>query len=311
VFTKAALRDYLSAHRNGIVWLDDLDNLEHYWELMRGATVGGSVAKKALNQSDQVNVQLHAAMAVSGEALGLRSQKALADRSVHLEVASPVGRHSLRGDYVQWQDIVELKNRYPDLTDYSGTLVLKAIRTIEHIPAKALVMRAGSGRTADKLTIVKVGAWVLRQLMGPGSEWVDRHVDTWIAEQLAAYSKDDNALTLHVLPACLSRTGSKTKPEGPDPTRKQVATPAFVSEDYVWFSPTLLAQWWSDLHYGRTETRTASEEALTQQARAIGAGGRKGIDRRYWKYVTGGGGANYWRLPEALSLTVIERSGGQ
>jgi hypothetical protein len=311
VFTKAALRDYLSAHRNGIVWLDDLDNLENYWELMRGATVGGSVAKKALNQSDQVNVQLHAAMAISGEALGLKSQKALADRSVHLEVPSPVGRHSLRGDYVQWQDIVTLKEHHPDLTDYSGTLVLKAIRLIDQIPKQALKMRAGSGRQADKLTIVKMGSWVLRELMGDSSEWITRHVDEWIEEQLAAYSRDDNALTLDILPQCLRRTGHKSRPEGPDPARRQIATPAWVAdEEVVWFSPSLLAEWWADLKYGRTEVRTTSEEALTQQAKAIGAGGKKGFDRRYHKYATGGGGANYWKLPDHLSLIVLERSRG-
>jgi hypothetical protein len=324
ISTKAALRDYLSAHRNGIVWLDDLDNLENHWELIRGTTVGGSVAKKALNQSDQVSIQLNAALAISGEALGLKTQKALADRSVALEVPSPVGRPSHHGDYVQWQDIVELRRRYPDLTDYSGTLVRRALGLVDKVGVEALKLRAGSGRTADKLTIVRIGAWVLRDLMGnSGSGWVTKYVDEWVEEQLSEYSADDNALTLEILPRCLSDTGWKTRPEGPDPVRRQLATPVFItqrlqredgkqramtSDTGMWFSPQLLSHWWKDMNHGRVEVRTSSEEALTEQARAIGAGGKKGVGRRHFDFVTGGGGRNYWRMPDELAEVILRRS---
>jgi hypothetical protein len=76
----------------------------------------------------------------------------------------------------------------------------------------------------------------------------------------------------------------------------------------VWFNPTLLAEWWSDIHYGRIDQRTASAEALKQQTKAIGAGGRKGVDRRYFNYSTGSGGANFWRLPDTIAAQVIKRS---
>jgi hypothetical protein len=309
--TRAAMRDYLSAHRSGIVWVDDLDNLDALGELIRSTTVSGTVVKKALNQSDQISVQLVAALCVSGESLGLHGQKALLDRSIGLEVPSPVGRRSLHGDYSQFQDIVELKRKHPTLSDYAGTYMVRALKLVPEIPSKALTLREGDGRLMDKLTIMRLGVWVLRTLIDhESSEWVDRHVEGWVAEQLANYDPADNSLTMQLLPAALKRLGRPGQPMGPDTSRSRPASPVFIraQKSDIWFNPTLLAEWWSDIHYGRIDQRTASAEALKQQANAIGAGGRKGVDRRYFKYSTGTGGANYWRLPDDIAEQVILRS---
>jgi hypothetical protein len=192
--TRAAMRDYLSAHRSGIVWVDDLDNLDALGELIRSTTVQGSVVKKALNQSDQISVQLVAALCVSGESLGLHGQKALLDRSIALEVPSPVGRRSLHGDYSQFQDIVELKRQYPNLSDFAGTFMVGALKLVPEIPTKALTLRKGDGRLMDKLTIMRLGVWILRSLCDhESSEWLERHVEAWVAEQLDGYDPTDTA----------------------------------------------------------------------------------------------------------------------
>jgi hypothetical protein len=312
--TKAALRDYLSAHRNGIVWIDDLDSLEQYGELLRNVTVEGSVTKKALNQADQITVKLHAALVVSGEALGLHSQKALLDRSVSLGVPSPVGRRSFRGSYSQWDDVVELERRHPVLSDYAGTFVVKSLKLESRLIAQIAKLRVGDGgRMNDKLTIIRIGAWMLTELMGGNAAWVMKQVDSWIDETAGAYRADDNSLTMMLLPTVLHRTGHQQRPMGPDPARKQIATPCFIrknaaSKEEIWFSPALLAAFWSDLHYAKVDARTASEQALEQQARAIGAGGKKSTGRRYWDFTTGGGGRVYWRLPAEASERVLERS---
>ena len=309
--TRAAMRDYLSAHRSGIVWVDDLDNLDALGELIRSTTVEGSVVKKALNQSDQISVQLVAALCVSGESLGLHGQKALLDRSIGLEVPSPVGRRSLKGDYSQFQDIVELKRTYPNLSDFAGTFMVQALKLVPEIPAKALDLRQGDGRLMDKLTIMRLGVWILRSLLDyESSEWIERHVEEWIAEQLAEYDPTDNSLTMQLLPAAIKRLGRPNQPLGPDASRSRPASPIFIQpkDDAMWFNPTTLAEWWSDIHYGRIDQRTASSEALRQQAKAIGAGGRKGVDRRYFKYATSGGGANFWRLPDTIATQVLKRA---
>jgi hypothetical protein len=309
--TRAAMRDYLSAHRSGIVWVDDLDNLDALSELIRSTTVEGSVVKKALNQSDQIAVQLVAALCVSGESLGLSGQKALLDRSIGLEVPSPVGRRSLKGDYSQFQDIVELKRQHPQLYDYAGTFVVRALKLAPDVPAKALELREGDGRLMDKLTIMRLGTWILRTLLDyESSEWIERHVNVWIAEQLECYDPTDNSLTMMLLPSAIKRLGRPTQPMGPDTSRSRPASPVFIrpQEKDMWVNPTTLAEWWSDIHYGRIDQRTASAAALRQQMKAIGAGGRKGADRRYFKYTTGSGGANYWRLPDAIALQVLTRA---
>jgi hypothetical protein len=314
--TKAALRDYLSAHRNGVVWVDDVDDLDAYGELIRGTTVEGAVVKKGLNQHTQMSVQLHAALSISGESLGLRSQKALADRCVDLQVPSPVGRVSTRGDYPQWDDIVELKRKQPDLTDFAGTFVVEALKVLPELEKRAVRMRRGnlkaSGRMADKISIVRLGAWLLERIAGVEDNWIREEVDKWAGQRIESYESTDNTLTTEILPKALHRTGSKSRPEGPDPARRQIATPVFITDKgIVWFAPKLLAEWWSDLKYGRIEKRVASEEALTQQAKACGAGGKKGSGRLYFEYSTGGGGCNYWKLPSHVAKKVVERSQGE
>lgn len=308
--TKAALRDYLSAHRSGIVWVDDLDSLDALGELIRNTTVEGSVIKKALNQQDQIAVQLVAALCVSGESLGLHGQKALLDRSIGLEVPSPVGRRSLKGDYSQFQDIVELKRQHPNLSDFAGTFVTRALGLSDQIPPKALELRAGDGRLMDKLTVMRLGTWVLRTLVDyESSDWIERHVEEWITEQLAEYDPTDNSLTMQILPAALKRLGRPAAPMGPDASRSRPASPVFIRQKGdLWVNPALLAEWWSDIHYGRIDQRTASVEALRQQMKAIGAGGKKGIDRRHFKFTTGQGGANFWRLPDEITAAVLRRA---
>jgi hypothetical protein len=308
--TKAAMRDYLSAHRSGIVWVDDLDSLDALGELIRNTTVEGTVVKKALNQSDQISVRLLAALCVSGESLGLHGQKALLDRSIGLEVSSPVGRRSLHGDYSQFQDIVELKRKHPKLSDFAGTLVCRALALSPQIPSKALDLRTGDGRLMDKLTIMRLGVWILRELYGESSEWLETEVDAWLTEQLDGYDPTDNSLTMQILPSAIKRLGRPQQPLGPDEHRSKPPSPVFIrpQKSDIWFNPTTLAEWYSDLKYGRIEQRTASAEALRQQAKAIGAGGRKGTDRRYFKYVTGVGGAIYWKLPDEIAKQVLKRA---
>ena len=309
--TRAAMRDYLSAHHSGIVWVDDLDNLDALGELIRSTTVEGSVVKKALNQSDQIAVQLVAALCVSGESLGLSGQKALLDRSVGLEVPTPVGRKSLKGNYSQFQDITELKKKYPNLYDFAGTYIVHALKLAPKIPAKALDLREGDGRLMDKLTIIRLGCWILRELVGrDSSEWIEHHVEAWIEEQLIEYDPTDNSLTMQLLPAAIKRLGRPEQPLGPDTSRSKPASPVFIrpQQNDLWFNPTLLADWYSDLHYGRIDKRTASAEALKQQAKAIGAGGKKGSERRYFKFSTGTGGANFWRLPDEIAKQVLKRA---
>lgn len=320
--TRAALRDYLSAHRSGIVWVDDLDDLEAHGELLRNVTVGGSIAKKGEGNHEQVVAQMRAALCVSGENLGLHSQKALLDRAVLLEVQSPTDRRSVKDESrPQWDDVLELRDRHPDLTKLAGDVVVLALRQEETV-REFKKLRTGAGRFADKGAIVRTGARILQGMIGPEKgSWVVETVDRYVGAQRDLGA--ENALTMHILPKALAATGWKTRPEGPDPGRKVPATPVFVEGDNgdelmeptVWFSPSLLAQWWErepPLNK-RIDQRVHSAEAFTQQARALGMGGDLGPGgmRRRFRFVTQDGNTVYWRVPGGLSQELLDRSRGE
>lgn len=311
--TRAALRDYLSGHHSGIVWMDDLDSLEQHGELLRNVTVGGAMVKKGDGNHKQVVAQLRAALVVSGESLGLMGQKALLDRAVLLEVPSPTGRVSVKDpSRPQWDDVLDLRARHPNLTDFSGSIVELALAQAD-MADDFKKFRLGSGRYADKLAVLRFGARVLQEILGEGrGAWVVDLTDRWVAESEDTGS--ENALTLKLLPLCLARTGWKQRPEGPDPSSRTVGTPAFVHEDgCVWFSPQLLADWWErEPPVGkRLDPRVESCDALTQQARQLGMGGSRGTGaRKSFRLVTGEGTRVYWRVPEELTRTLLERSRG-
>lgn len=316
--TRAALRDYLRAHRSGIVWLDDLDDLDAHGELLRNVTVGGSLIKKGEDHDRQVVATLEAALCITGEALGLRGQKALVDRAVMLDVPSPTRRRSLHGDYPQWDDIVEFRNRYPDLTEHAGTLVQMALNEAPAVLREFKALRTGTSRYADKTAIIRAGARLLAALSG--EEWVIERADAWALEDAKRDTGAENALTLKLLPMAMERTGWRQRPVGPD--GRAVATPVFIEPAIndrpatIWFSPKLLAAWWQrepplNKHI---EQRTESETALIQQAKALGWGGRKGSDplagRRMFKYATGEGNMCYWRVPDEFFDILMARSRG-
>lgn len=311
--TKASLRDYLSAHNNGIVWMDDLDSLEAYGEILRNVTVGGSMVKKGQDNASQVVATMRSALVISGEALGLRDQKALIDRAIPLDVSTPMGRMSLRDpERPQWDDIVALVEAHPDLTEYAGSVVELALEQAE-IVKDLKKLRTGSGRHADAMAILRVGARILRGMLGDLGVGIVERVDSWVGDQTVKYTGRENALTLKLLPMALANTGWLVRPESPDDTRRKVATPAFVDEqNTVWFSPRLLSEWWvrEPKANRQVSARTESEQALIDQAKELGLGGRKGVGRKDWKLSGTQKTMRYWSCPEDLSVTLLERSRG-
>ena len=311
--TRASLRDYLTAHNNGIVWMDDLDSLDQYGEILRNVTVGGSMVKKGQDNASQVVATMRSALVISGEALGLRSQKALIDRAIPLDVSTPMGRMSLRDpERPQWDDIVELTERHPDLTEYAGSIVELALEQL-HLVHSFKKLRQGFGRHGDAMAIMRLGARILRGMLGDHGVGIVELVDKWVEDQATAYTGRENALTLKLLPQALANTGWLDRPMPPDDTRRMVATPAFVDDDEcVWFSPMLLAEWWirEPKANRKVSDRTESEKALIDQARELGLGGRKGVGRKDFKLVGTNKSMRYWFCPAELSAMLLQRSRG-
>lgn len=301
--TRAALRDWMSAHQSGIVWIDDLSDTQHLMDLLRQATGEGSVGKKGEDRSTQEVVQLVAPVVISGEALQLGGQKALVDRAVLLDVPSPTSRQSLKTPgRLQWADIVDLKERHPDLTEVAGTIVTMALDQQDIVDELPKLLPETGGRFGDKIAVLRMGARLLAEMAGEKS--VIERVDCWCESQDATGS--ENTLTLKLVPMALAQLSWPHRPEKPN--GRWPATPAFVTSDgIVWFSPAHLALWWAEMRHGRVEARTETAEALTQQAIALGLSQKKRWDL--------GGDRNrksvYWALPSELSAIVRQRSRGE
>lgn len=328
--TKASSRDGMSANRSGVVWMDDLDDTRYLHELLRTATAGGSMMKKGQDNSENVVVALVAPIVISGESLGLGSQKALLDRSLLLRPPVASGRRSAKGDYDQWEDILTLRAQFPGergLAVIAGWYVQAALGQIDNIDrAIREAKQAGerSGRAGDKDAIIRAGACLLDFLIaekgqekaawagrGPNRQIVDKYLNREAADGFAAW---DNTLTLELLPWVLRDTRW--------PGSHRSLPPAFVvgetdegdlltgAEVEIWFSPVLLAEAWDKSRHGRIEMRTESRDAITEQAKSAGFGGVTGEGRKQYRSERLGRQV-YWRITGEAARAILDRSRGQ
>lgn len=335
--TKAALRDMAAAHRNGIVWVDDLDDPAYLMELLRAATSGGSLTKMGEDRESVVNTKIVSPIVISGEALGLGSQKALLDRAIVLPVGSPTGRKSTKGDYPQWDDVIALRERFPGgLSAVAGWLVQDALGKVEAVvDALAEGKRGAVGRVGDKYAILHAGACLLdylssttegaRETSWGGSGVHARRVARWVTEsQEAAPDNRENSLTLEILPWALRTFKFPDRPlagdhardldapvyvkyldEGERPEQVTLDGEVISQGPEVWFSTALLAQAWEREKHGRVQQRTQSADALRDQADVLKAPSKQ------VKILGGNGRRARYRLVQGdLAKAVIRRAQG-
>jgi hypothetical protein len=300
-YTAASMRDAIASHRNGIVWIDDEDAIDHLTQLLRAATGEGSYTKKAEDKTSSVTVQLVAPILLSGEALQLGTQKALKDRAVMLEVPAPTKRRSLiNPERLQWEDIVALTGKYPDLTCMAGTIVQMALQHEQEVNSIDLLRGDTTGRWADKMAILRVGARILAGMCDDQGHI--EQVDRWVAQQID--TGNENALTMKVLPVALRILGYPDhvdQPYGDNP-----ATPVVLQDGGVWVSVQNLALWWRTYNRGHVESRTETGMAMEQQARALGMPDHG----KHRVRMTGSRSlmVSMWRLPDDVAKEVLERA---
>lgn len=317
--TVAAFRDQVAGHRNGIAWQDDLDDTRRMFELIRSATSEGTLGKKGEDNNASVDAWLVAPIMVSGEGLDMSNQKAMNDRVVMLHVPSPKGRKSLHDQSrEQWDDIVSLRDRWPDLTVLSGHLVTLALRHADLVEGFGS-LRSGSGRHADKMAILRLGARVLAKITGDDQHI--RRVDDWVSsrEDIGA----ENAMTLQMVPAFLRLVGAREEPRRFEmQPYHAVPFPVLIRNDSggqtaVWVNTDLLAQWWEKENKGRVEVRTQTAQALRQQAADLSMRGEKsgvsGVDYLRLRVYEGAAEAanrnerrTWQRLPDFVCARLLE-----
>ncbi len=327
--TKAALRDMAAANRNGCVWVDDLDDPAYLMELLRAATSGGSLTKMGEDRESVKNTQIVAPIVISGEALGLGTQKALVDRAILLKAPSPTDRRSLRDpSQPQWNDVLEIREQYPDgLHTIAGWFIQDALGVVgETLAVLKEARTGGSGRASDKVAILRAGARLLDYLLRHDGAWEGRgehavRVERWLSsvgalvdEQGVAITSNENALTLELLPWALRTWKFPDKPvagEGLD-----LDTPVFIqnydprteqplmgSNLVIGFNSSLLAEAWEQAKHGRNEKRTTTASALRDQAMALGFKSKR-------VRIAGSGGrlAYYFKVTGDIAENIVRRA---
>lgn len=337
--TYAALRDMAASHRNGIVWVDDLDDPSHLMELLRAATAGGTLAKMSEDRESVKNKTIVSPIVLSGEALGIGSQKALLDRAIILKVGSPTGRMSRHDPSMpQWDDVLALREQYPEgLSAVAGWLVQDALGVEPEVLALLKSLRVGTGRAGDKVAILRAGARLLDWLVSPeGPERIAawggdgphaQRVDAWVAAPSAAQGTQENALTLELIPWALRKFNYPDKARAGEKSY-DTDMPVFVKDWSgsvqqrvmqilageltmdggleIWFNSAMLAEAWEREKHGRVERRTHTESALKDQANALNAPAKR------FKIVGGGGRLAYYRRIDGdLAYTILARAQGQ
>lgn len=284
--TRPVLRDLASSNRNGIVWADDLDDLSAYGEILRASTSNGTASKMDIDRNGIKNTQIVAPILISGEQLGMSTQKALADRAIVLEVPSPTDRRSLRDpSRPQWDDVIALVNRYSGVDGLSvlaGWYQAFAQEQAESV-VSALVdaRRRGRGRHGDKHAVLVAGARLLDSLLGDEDAWAAGGVHTqrvlaWVDSDEGHLSAD-NSLTMEILPWALRTFHVQGQPVEHLGRFSNLDTPAYIRElgepvlggdggVEVWLSSSLLFDAWARDRNHRVDARTATKMALQQQA---------------------------------------------
>jgi len=322
-YTKASFRDALTVNRNGIIWLDDPDSVSNLEEVLRAATAEGAMTKKSDDLAHNQNARLISPVVITGEALGFKDQKALRDRAVHLAVQSPTSRTSQRPDrkgQSQWDDILDFKDRYPDLTEYAGTLVQMALSHSAEFARDVRSLRGGSGRRiGDTVAILRAGARLLDRLTDDGG--FDDQVGHWLDENGVEDTGAQNSLTLTVVPALLRYCGHRANPTRDN--QYKLPTPVLVREGpadevEIWVNTALAAEWWRRIQNGRVTERTETASAFNDQMKALGVTGRgKQIRVPSEEYRAGNRGADddsptaekpwYRMLPPEVTTDVLTR----
>lgn len=329
--TKAALRDMAAAHRNGITWVDDLDDPAYLMELLRAATSGGTLSKMGEDRESVKNTQIVAPIVISGEALGLGTQKALVDRAILLKAPSPTSRMSLHDpERAQWDDILDVRAAYPDgLHTVAGWYVQDALGVVdETLKALRKGRTSGSGRAADKVAILRAGACLLDYLLRQDGAWEGRgehagRVEAWLSGHLTdeygvAITSNENALTLELVPWALRQWGFPDKPTASD-SPGDVDTPVFIkgydpndaeslfddAKIEIGVNPQLMAEAWSKEHWGRVERRTTTGDALRDQAMALG------FKSKRVRLQNGGGRLMYYfKIDGEIARSIVRRAIG-
>lgn len=302
--TGASLRDAISAHQNGINWIDDLDDANDVMNLLREATSEGTRTKKGQDRTTQELVKLRGAIVISGEGFdGLQTEKAQRERAVILHVGSPTDRMSQKDpERIQYDDILDLQERYgagdTPLNAVAGTLGGLFLDCADMVP-QLKSLRVGTGRVGDKLAILRLGARMLARVTEE-EKWVEI-VDQWV-QDVPDYG-EHNDLTMKILPKFLMSAGVQHTPTG--------GPAVYVdTKGIVWFHEEKVATEYPRMLGKGDRAQLGGVESIRSQRKALGIEGVGVLKTTHTAQQHGARVVSrYHACPEEVSARVLAQAG--
>jgi hypothetical protein len=287
------VRQKIASTRSGFVHIDDLDDPKAVFEMLRLSTADGTkmMRSHASGFTASQHSQLTGTILLTGEYLGLKSQKALIDRILLLELTDPTDRKSQlpgREHISQWADVTALARRYPGsegLSVLAGTVVAEILRWLDDVEALLDEVKPCPGRLGDKYAVVLAGACFVDHLLGDSKAWIKKgdtyaQVMSWVEEDMKFANSWDNALTTEILPWALHEYGGWAGSDinSYEPIKISgktfVTAPAFYKEDDtkegIFIHPRTLADAWRAYVGNKAEDRVHSSAAVVAQAKIAG-----------------------------------------
>jgi hypothetical protein len=286
--TPAALRDMLASTWSGFIHVDDLDDPKGLFELLRLATGTGVKAKKTGQNWDQnTQTKITGGLYITGEHLGMDTEKAMMDRVILITLPSPIHRKSRRPGrehLSQEQDMKEIQRRYQmvgGLSAISATVISEVTSYVDELRNLVDTLKPVPGRLGDKYAVLLTGARMIDRLLDEPGAWdgegpTSGYVAAWVASQLEQRSfEGDNSLTTEVIPTVYGLDITLG-----DKFRGSVEVkfpPCGIGEfaeypgERLFVQMTILANvWeaWKGAH--NVKQRTETRRALEQQAKAAG-----------------------------------------
>jgi hypothetical protein len=288
------VRQKIASTRSGFVHIDDLDEPKVVFEMLRLSTSDGTKMMRSHESGFKASQHSHmtGTILLTGEHLGLKSQKALMDRIILLELTDPTNRKSQvpgREHLSQWTDVTSLMRKYPGahgMAAMAGTVVAEILRWLDDVEALIDETKPCPGRLGDKYAVLLAGACFIDHLLGDPKAWGKKgatygRVWAWVQEDLKYANSWDNALTTDVLPWALHEYGDwaghgMTAFEPIKISGKSFVTaPAFyrtedMQGDAIFIHPRTLADAWRAFMGNKIEDRVHSASAFVAQAKVAG-----------------------------------------
>jgi hypothetical protein len=181
----------------------------------------------------------------------------------------------------------------------AGSIVQLALRHLDILGADLQPPRMGTGRNADKLSIMQIGAKLLESMTG--LDWIAPIVDDWCQTQLGLV---ENVLTNVFLPDSLS--------EFHMPRQPSIVSPSYVDDfGTVWFSRTHLSRSILSRPSSPRVRQLATEKSLESQYLALMES--LGEEPMHTRKAVGMRGEQvskrYLGLPKDVSSAIVERTG--